>query len=262
MPELPFSRNAVLSFTLATSLLIQSANAEEEDVGARDVEVDYKAKVVEVLTDAVAKTVDGNPDRASLVNVVRRVRSLGYGVAPDTNSSASGRQLGNRGGRGGGGHHGGGSHHPMTPEQTRTRFDSLDRDGDGVWKGSEINRYMSTHPASADGMVTYEEYEGAWAQIRGGGGAMGGRGNRGGGNAGGGNRGGGSRGGRPSDQQATESKLDSAVMASARGNRMAENAKSDAKLLVQLDHNRDRKLTSSEVAAAVEAISQDEDSSI
>ncbi|MEM6689965.1 MAG: hypothetical protein AAF664_11100, partial [Planctomycetota bacterium] len=116
--------------------------------------------------------------------------------------------------------------------------------------------------ASADGTVTYEEYEGAWAQIRGGGGAMGGRGNRGGGNAGGGNRGGGSRGGRPSDQQATESKQDSAVMVSARGNRMAENAKSDAKMLVQLDHNRDRKLTSSEVAAAVEAISQDEDSSI
>ncbi|WP_168566341.1 hypothetical protein [Crateriforma spongiae] len=200
------------------------------------------------LTSAIAEAGGDAEQGIRLIDLVRQVRPLGYGKPGDSSSSgrgqASGRNRGggNRGG-GSGGNRGGG---PPTDEASlRARFDSMDRDRDGLWKGDEINAYMSSHPASSDGEVSFEEYQTAWKELRSGGGqrgggASGGSMRQGGGghshHGGGGHGGGRGRHGGGAPRQTAE-----------------QVASADALFLASLDQDRDRTITGNEIRKAVEA---------
>ena len=206
-------------------------------------EAEVSAKVNEDVTTGI-QAISNDP--ASLLQIIKRLRPYGYGVVDESPETSSGRGRGSRGGQGRGGRGGqghgesGGHGAPMDDAQMRARFDSFDQDRDGVWKGSEINAYMSDQPASNDGEVTFEEYKAAWEILRSG-------------RRGGGNRGG-SRGGSQNAGRTGGADSRSGHSHGGQGRPSAEvRASADAKFITSLDLNRDRKISQQEISQAVAA---------
>ena len=200
------------------------------------------SEVSERLIEGV-KSVDSS-EQVRLLAIVSRLRPFGYGIVTEASESGGGR--GGRGGsRGRGGSNQGA---PAGDAELQARFDSFDRDRDGVWTAGEINSYMSSHPASGDGKVTFEEFKQAWADLRSGRGtgSAGGRRGRGGSSAGGpsgrhgggasGRHGGGGHGGHGPGSRPSAS----------------ERASEDAKYVLSWDANRDRTVSADEIRSAVE----------
>lgn len=184
------------------------------------------AKISDRLGEGVAAVGTTTGD-AKLLDVVILLRSFGYGIIDKSESpQRASRGQGNRGRGGQAGNRGGGQGAPADEAAARQRFDAQDRDRDGVWKGDEINAYMSSHPASNDGEVTFKEFQIAWQEIRSGRGRGGGGSHR----HGGGHDHGGARGGRPTAEQ---------------------RASEDAKFVISLDVDRNRVLTVDEIRNAV-----------
>lgn len=205
------------------------------------------ASMADTLWSGVQQSLPDEKQDASevpLIGLIKVLRQSGIDSA-----AAAGGRGGGAGGRSGGGRaqRGGGGGMPSTTDEVRAKFDSMDLDRDGVWKGDEINSYMRGQPASSDNEVTFEEYNEAWNQLRSrmgsGGGHQhgGGQGGNRGGRGGGGERGSGERGGHNHG----------GGRGGHGGAPSSSRVNTNAEFVVALDVNRDRKLTRAELQTAI-----------
>lgn len=264
--RMKFSRRFQRSLHLACGAIVlatcvgssSSANAEDPT------QDEFVAAMADTLWSGVQQTMpDGKQDvsEVPLIGLIKVLRKSGI----DSPAAAGGGASGGRGGRGGGARGrsggggaqrggGGGGGMPSTPKEIRAKFDSMDRNRDGIWKGDEINSYMRGQPASSDNEVTFEEYNEAWTQLRSRMGSGGGGGHLHGGGQGG-NRGGGrGAGGRGSAEGGGHGHGGGGHGGGGRGaGSGTSRVNTNAEFVVALDVNRDRKLTRAELQTAIAA---------